>query len=163
MADDIPPADPADVDSIDAIINALYAAVSFAAGERPDWSRFRALFHPDAALIRATPAPGETRPAADGHGAPTLSGIEAYVTRTTAAIDSGALTAFTERELSRRTEVFADVAQVFSAYERSADAGEVVRGINSMQLVKTGERWWLVALTWTDERDDEPLPSRYLR
>ena len=92
-----------------------------------------------------------------------VSAVNDYVTRTTAAIDSGALRAFTERELSRRTEVFGDLAQVFSAYERSADAGEAVRGINSMQLVKDGERWWIVALSWTDETERGPLPNRYLR
>ena len=160
MADD-PPVDPADVDSLDAIINALYASVSFAAGERPNWSRFRALFQPRALLIRATPSPASGDD--ESGGGATYSDIEGYVTRTTAAIDSGALTAFTERELSRRTEVFADIAQVFSAYERSADEGEVVRGINSLQLVKDRDRWWIVTLSWTDERSDAPLPNRYLR
>ena len=170
---DNPPAahaDPADVDSLDAIVNTLYASVSFAAGQRPDWQRFRSLFRAEAVLVRVDPlltgaGGGKVASGAPTHGTQEplrVSSIEDFVARTNAAIDSGALSAFTERELSRRTEVFADVAQVFSSYERSADAGEVHRGINSVQLVKDGERWWVVSLSWTDETDAGPLPSRYL-
>lgn len=154
--------DPADVDSIDAIVNALYASVSFKAGEHPDWARFRGLFEPSARLVRVDALLAAT-PASQREQSPLrVSGIDDYVTRTTAAVDSGALSAFLEIELSRRTEVFGDLAQVFSSYERSADAGEVVRGINSMQLVKDGDRWWVISLSWTDESDSSPLPSRYL-
>lgn len=153
------PADPADVDSLDGIVNALYDSVSFASGGRPDWPRFRSLFRAEAVMARVDP----THTGAAGEDGPLrISSIDDYITRTNAAVDSGALSAFRERELSRRTEVFADVAQVFSSYERSADAGEVHRGINSMQLVKDGARWWLVSLSWTDETDAGPLPSRYL-
>jgi hypothetical protein len=155
-------ADPADVDSLDDIVNALYASVSFGVGERPDWTRFRSLFDPAALMIRVDPR--VTVQPAEERSEPGLriSTIEDYVERTTTAIDSGSLTAFTERELTRRTEVFADVAQVFSTYERCAEAGELRRGINSLQLVKDGARWWVVSLSWTDETDEGPLPSRYL-
>lgn len=159
---DEPPSDPADVDSIDAIVNALYASVSFEAGQCPDWARFRGLFAPAAIMCRVDPAQ-TARPASErDKQAVVLSSIDDYVARTTSAIESGALLAFTEQELTRRTEVFAGVAQVFSTYERSAEAGEVRRGINSMQLVKDGDRWWVVSISWTDETDDGTLPSRYL-
>ncbi len=156
------PADPADVDSIDAIVTALYDSISFAQGTRPNWDRFRSLFEPTAVMVRVDPRLTAIPARERSEPAVRVSSIEDYVGRTTAAIDSGALEAFTERELTRRTEVFADVAQVFSTYERSAGAGELRRGINSMQLVKDGARWWIVALSWTDETDDGLLPSRYL-
>lgn len=162
MSDELPQADPSDVDSLDAIVTALYDSVSFETGERPDWDRFCSLFEPTAVLVRidaaitAIPVRERSEPAIR------VSSIEDFVTRTTAAIDKGALAAFIERELTRRTEVFADLAQVFSTYERSADAGEMRRGINSMQLVKDGARWWIVSLSWTDESDDGQLPNRYL-
>lgn len=149
-----PPADAADVDSLDAIVNALYASVSFAPGSQPDWTRFCSLFDRDAILVRVD-AGGDA-------GQPRASAIEDYVARTDAAIASGALTAFDERELSRRTEVFADLAQVFSTYERSIEAGEAHRGINAVQLVKGQGRWWIVSITWTDETEATALPSRYL-
>ncbi|PRP91979.1 hypothetical protein ENSA5_51900 [Enhygromyxa salina] len=157
-----PPADLADVDSLDGIVNALYASISFEAGEHPAWPRFRSLFDPAAVMVRVDSLIAALPP--DQRDTPPLrvSTIEDYISRTTAAIESGALTAFVERELTRRTEVFADLAQVFSTYERCADAGEVRRGINSLQLVKDSGRWRVISLTWTDETDDGPLPSRYL-
>jgi hypothetical protein len=162
MSDEPPQADFTDVESLDAIVTAVYDSVSFEIGAGPDWDRFRSLFDPGAVLVRidaaltALPARERSEPAIS------VNSIEQYVARTTAAIAKGALTAFTERELTRRTEVFADLAQVFSTYERSADAGEFHRGINSMQLVKDGDRWWIVALSWTDESDAIQLPNRYL-
>lgn len=157
------PTNPADVDSLDGIVNALYASVSFDKGRGPDWARFRGLFDPSAVMVRVRPGVcSETSDRALRTQHREVSSIDDYVARTTAAVESGTLTAFTERELTRRTEVFADLAQVFSTYERSADAGELRRGINSMQLVKYGDRWWVVSLAWTDETDGGLLPSRYL-
>jgi hypothetical protein len=157
MDDPPAPADPNDVNSLDAIVNALYASVSFEPGEEPQWRRFRSLFDPAALMVRVDARP-ERLPEE-----PSLrvSSIDEYIARTTAAIESGALQGFTERELTRRTEVFGDVASVFSSYERSA-AQEVRRGINSLSLVKRDERWLVISLCWTDETEQCPLPSRYL-
>jgi hypothetical protein len=150
---DDPPAaaNSADVGSLDAIVNALYASVSFGAGGHPDWPRFRSLFNPAALMVRV-----------DEHQQPAvrISSIDEYVARTTAAIESG-LTEFREYELTRRTEVFGDLAAVFSTYERSVGQ-DVRRGINSVQLAKDGERWWVISVSWTDEIEPGTLPSRYL-
>src|SRR5438876_4803218 len=45
----IPAANPKDVDTIDAIMAALYNVISGPAGER-DWNRFRSLFLPEARM-----------------------------------------------------------------------------------------------------------------
>jgi hypothetical protein len=37
-----------------------------------------------------------------------------------------------------------------------------MRGINSMQLFHDGERWWLLSVVWDNEREDQPIPGRYL-
>ena len=163
MSDEPPPAaDPSDVESLDAIVTALYDAVSFEQGARPNWERFRSLFEPTAVMVRIDPRVTAIPARERTEAAVRVRSIDDYVARTTAAIDSGALSAFNERELNRRTEVFADLAHVFSTYERTVEAGELRRGINSMQLVKDGSRWWIVSLSWTDETDDGQLPSRYL-
>jgi hypothetical protein len=154
--------DSADVDSLDGIVTALYDSVSFEHGTGPDWDRFRGLFEPSAVLVRIDPRVTAIPIRERTETGFRASSVEDYVTRTTAAIEDGALTAFTERELTRRTEVFADLAQVFSTYERTAEAGSLRRGINSMQLVKDGARWWIVALSWTDEAEPGQLPTRYL-
>jgi hypothetical protein len=162
MSDEPPSADPADVESLDAIVTALYDSVSFEQGAAPNWIRFRSLFEPTAVVVRVDPRVTAMPMREREEPAVRVSSIDGYIARTTTAIESGALSAFSERELNRRTEVFADLAHVFSTYERSAEAGEVKRGINSMQLVKDGARWWIVSLSWTDETDEGQLPSRYL-
>lgn len=152
----------ADVDSLDGIVVALYASVSFSTSGAPDWARFRSLFDPGALMIRIDPRltalPLGEREAPAMLAAP----VDAYIERTQAMIDAGNLHAFEERELVRRTEVFGDVAHVFSSYERCADGGQIVRGVNSMQLVKDGLRWWIAGIAWTDETLDNPLPARFL-
>ena len=70
-----------------------------------------------------------------------------------------------ERELFRRTEVFAGIAHVFTTYESRTDDGDgqlLYRGINSVQLRNDGRRWWILTILWTDERDECPIPPAYL-
>lgn len=151
----------ADVDSLDGIVSALYASVSFPTAGSPDWARFRSLFEPSALMIRVDPRVTALPPSERGDAAAFVAApVDAYIQRTQALIEAGALRGFEERELVRRTEVFGDVAQVFSSYERSAEGSPIVRGVNSMQLVKDGARWWIAAVAWTDETHDNPLPAR---
>ncbi len=152
----------ADVDSIDGIVVALYASVSFPSGGAPDWARFRSLFEPAAILIRIDPR--LTALPASEREAPAMvaNPVETFIERTQAMIDAGHLPWFEEHELVRRTEVYGDIAQVFSSYERSAGDRPMVRGVNSLQLVKDGLRWWIAVVAWTDETADNPLPSRFV-
>jgi hypothetical protein len=52
----IPTAKPADVNSVDAILSALYNAISGPKGQPRDWDRMRSLFLPSARLIPARAA-----------------------------------------------------------------------------------------------------------
>jgi hypothetical protein len=45
------PANPKDVNSIDAIVAAVYDVISGPAGQKRNWSRMRTLFVPDARMI----------------------------------------------------------------------------------------------------------------
>ena len=38
----------------------------------------------------------------------------------------------------------------------------VQRGINSYQLVYFKDRWWIVNVLWTGDRNGEPIPRKYL-
>ena len=150
-----PDADPADVESMDAIIAALYDVISGPAGERRDWDRFRSLHIPQARLIPTGKAP-------DGAIGHRVMGVEDY------AIQSGPFLeerGFFESETARTTETFGQIAHAFSTYESRWNADDVEpfsRGINSIQLLNDGERWWIVTIFWAAERDDLPLPKRYL-
>ena len=73
---------------------------------------------------------------------------------------------FFEREISRRTENFGSIAHLFSTYEsRHAKDEEkpFARGINSIQLMNDGKRWWIVTVFWQGEDEKNPLPAEYLR
>jgi len=38
-----------------------------------------------------------------------------------------------------------------------------MRGINSIQLMNDGKRWWIVTVFWHAEDEKNPLPAEYLR
>jgi hypothetical protein len=142
-----------DVGSIEAIVDALYGAISGPAGPR-DWSRLRSLFMPGARLI-----PSGRRP--DGSTVARVLSVDDFVK----AIDPRSkVEGFFESEIHRRVERFGAVAHVFSTYEsrHAKDDRPFVRGINSIQLFFDGKRWWVVTIFWDSERPDQPIPAEYL-
>ena len=148
------PANAADVASIESIIAALYDVISGPAGQKRDWDRFRSLFAPDARLI-------PTGKRADGTRTMRVLSPNDY------AANSGGLetNGFFEREITRRVEQFGNVAHVFSTYESrrtAADPMPFARGINSIQLMHNGTRWFVVTIFWDSERPDNPIPAKYL-
>ena len=150
-----PPARPADVSSVDAIVAALYDVISGPAGQKRDWNRMRSLFIPGARLIpvRADSGGGSTAIVLD---------VEAYIDRSGPFLEQGG---FFEREIARRTERFGNIAHVFSTYEARRtlqDPAPFMRGINSIQLQRDGDRWWIVTVFWDAERVGNPLPAEYL-
>jgi hypothetical protein len=59
-------------------------------------------------------------------------------------------TDFFEVEIGREVSVRGAIAHVFSAYEarRTADGPAVAAGHNSLQLVFSAGRWWVVSCLW---------------
>jgi hypothetical protein len=149
------PANPADVGSIDSIVNAVYAVISGPAGQKRDWNRFKSLFLPGARLIPTRPCPE------GGHGARVLTPAD-YAARAGANLEKNG---FFEREIARHTDTYGDIAQVFTTYESrhlATDPQPFARGINSMQFFYDGKRWWVVTIFWDAERPDNPIPTQYL-
>jgi hypothetical protein len=152
----VPAANPADVASMDAIIAALYDVISGPAGKKRDWDRMRSLFVPGARLIPTGPRPG------GGAGSRVLT-VDEYIARAAAFFDKEG---FYERETARRTEAFGSIAHLFSTYEsrhKPDDAQPFQRGINSIQLMNDGQRWWVVTIFWQGEDKEHPLPQKYLK
>jgi hypothetical protein len=152
----IPPAaNPADVASIDAIIAAVYDVISGPAGKKRDWDRMRSLFAPGARLIPTGPRPG------GGYGSRALS-VDDYIQRSSPLFEKEG---FYEREASRQADMFGQIAHVFSTYESRHspdDAKPFQRGINSIQLMNDGKRWWIMTIFWQGEDEKNPLPAKYL-
>ena len=152
------PADPRDVESIDAIIAATYGVISGPAGQKRDWDRERSLFIPGARLIPTATVPGKT----DVDLAPLALDIEGYIARVEPLFEKEG---FYEKEVARRVEQFGRIAHVWSTYESRRDPSEpepFMRGINSIQLFNDGKRWWILSIYWQHESKQHPLPQKYL-
>jgi len=147
-----------DTSSISAIITALYESISHLPGDLPDWDRMRPLFAEGARIIPPSP---------EG-GAPGVMDVETFVERVneSARDAAGQPRGFHEREIAQGTETFGGIAHVWSTYESrySVDEPEPFsRGINSFQLVRFDERWWVVTIFWDVERPSQSIPDEYLR
>lgn len=155
-AQQVPEPDPADVESVDAIMAAVYDVISGPAGQARDWDRMRSLFHPDARLIPSGRNPDT------GQGGIRYLTIEDYISGPGQQLES---MGFFETEIHRVEERYADIAHIFSTYEsrRNADDAEpFMRGINSFQLRFDGTRWWVINIFWQGESPHFPIPDTYL-
>lgn len=144
----------ADVATPEAIVAALYQAISGDAGVARDWDRFRALFHPTARLM---PIGGP----AGGPATLTALSPDDYIARAEPFLLRG----FHEREIARRFERFGHMAHVFSTYDSrraASDSEPFTRGINSIQLFHDGTRWWILSVYWQGENPATPIPVDYL-
>ncbi|HEY0101427.1 MAG TPA: hypothetical protein VGB76_21055 [Pyrinomonadaceae bacterium] len=150
-----PAANPSDVATLDAILAAVYDSISGAKGKARNWDRFRSLFIPGARLI-----PTFKRPAGDF--------VSRVLTPEEFIASSGKFMeeqGFFEHGIANHVEQFANIAHAFSVYEGrhdTADAKPFVRGINSIQLMNDGKRWWVVTIFWQAEDAANPLPQKYL-
>jgi hypothetical protein len=148
------PANPADVATMDSTIAALYDVISGPAGKR-NWDRFRSLFAPGARLIA-----NGVRPT--GEVVSRVMSADDYAQRNGPFFEKNG---FYERESARHTDAFGNIAQVFSTYESRHDKNDAKpfqRGINSIQLMNDGKRWWIVTVFWQGEDEKNPLPAKYL-
>ena len=72
---------------------------------------------------------------------------------------------FFEKEIGRKTDQFGNMAQVFSTYESfktKSDTKPFMRGINSIQLLNDGKRWWIINIFWQGETPNQPIPKKYI-
>ena len=150
-----PAANPADVNSADSIIRAVYDVISGPAGKERDWDRMKSLFIPGARLI----ATGRRQ--AGGYGSRVMTVDDYILSSGPYLIKEG----FFENEIARKTESFGQILHAFSSYEARHKPGEkpFARGINSIQLMNDGTRWWVVTIYWQAEDEKTPLPAKYLK
>ncbi|GAB5409830.1 MAG: hypothetical protein BalsKO_21950 [Balneolaceae bacterium] len=144
-----------DVESIDSVIEALYASISGDAGVERDWDRFKNLFIEGAVL---TP----TFQNQEGKISFIRWSPEEYIERAgTSLVRDG----FHEDEISREVDTYRYITQVFSTYQskRTKDGEVFARGINSIQLFNDGSRWWVVSVFWSSENEEFPIPKEYLK
>jgi len=148
-----PLAYPADTDSIESTVRAVYEVISGPPGPR-NWTRFRSLFADGGRLIAM-------RTTAEGT-VPNLMTPDDYLQRTTPNFEKNG---FFETAVAQRIETFGTIAHVFSTYESRRAPGEkpLARGINSFQLIRQGNAWKVMTILWDSERDGNPIPEKYLK
>jgi hypothetical protein len=146
-------AQPEDVASLDAIINAMYVLISGSKGGR-DWDRIRSLHLPGSHLI-------PTGKRVNGEEGLRVLDIEGWID---GARPLFAENDFYEVEIARKVDRFGNIAQAFSTYEcRWEEHGPAfMRGINSIQLLKKDGRWWIVSVFWDNEGEENHIPKQYL-
>ena len=157
--------DPADVESIDAIVTAAYDGISGPARKKRDWDRERSLYFPGAHLIpTARPVTSdEWQVTSENKIAPQILDIEGFIARVEPFFKENG---FYEKEIARRTEQFGQIAHVWSTYESRHNADDpepFMRGINSIQLFHDGSRWWIVTIYWQQESLIDPIPAKYVK
>jgi hypothetical protein len=143
----VPAPKPDDVNSLDAILRAIYDVISGPAGDR-DWNRFRSLFVPEARLTSAQKSKD---------GSIFLRDVEGYVKGAGGYFKTHG---FYEHAIVNRVQIFGNIAQVFSSYESRNAPNEkpFARGVNSIQLFNDGSRWWVLSILWDEETPTNPLP-----
>jgi len=141
--------------TLDSTIKTLYAVISGDAGVERDWDLFKHLFYKNAKLI----------PTGKNNKGQYLA---RYMTPDDYVNTSGKWLleiGFHEVELNRVVESFGNISHVFSTYESfktKRDEKPFMRGINSIQLMYDGDRWWIVNICWMQETEENPIPEKYL-
>ncbi|WP_345274709.1 hypothetical protein [Flaviramulus aquimarinus] len=141
--------------TLDSTIKTLYAVISGEKGEERNWAQFRYLFKPNAKLIPS----GKDK---NGTYQVRYMSPDDYINSSGSwLVENG----FFEKEINRKVDTFGNITQLFSTYESfhsETDEKPFMRGINSIQLLNDGKRWWIINIYWTQESDENPIPKTYL-
>lgn len=143
------------VATLDSTIETLYSVISGDKGFKRDWDLFKHLFHKDAKLIPI----GRSE---DGKTVARYMTADDYIkTSGDWLMQNG----FHELEINRIVETFGPMTHVYSTYEsyqNKTDEKPFMRGINSIQLMHDGLRWWIINIYWMQESEEHAIPEKYL-
>jgi hypothetical protein len=142
-----------DTSSIKSVIHSFYEVISGFAGENRDWDGFRSLFAPGAGLIPSSVACSTTPPSAID--------VEAYIQRLTGFLSQHD---FFETGFVNRIEIYGNIACVINTYEARRAPNELEpykRGVNFIQMLNDGNRWWFTSMIWRDEDKENLIPEKY--
>jgi hypothetical protein len=133
------------------ILRTFFAAFTSGPDSAERLDALRQLFLPEAVIIRTC------------GGEPTVYGVDSFIAPRRELLSGGALTDFREWELSGHTEVFGDIAQHFCGYAKAGvqdGTPFTVRGMKTLQFVRTSAGWRISAAAWDDERDGLAIEVR---
>ncbi|MDT0554077.1 hypothetical protein [Urechidicola vernalis] len=139
-----------DVESIDAIITAYYDVISGAKEDSYQFERDEFLHVPDVQITRINEDGNVDKHPLEAEYIPfALTGkVDMY-----------------ENELGRTVETYGNMAQVWSAFEirTEKDTPSDFKGVNSIQLIYSENRWWIASWTCQMESAKFPIPKHLLK
>jgi hypothetical protein len=138
----------ADEDAIRAIIARQFASLSWANGRPPAWHDLAGDFHAGASLF---PAARPAKPI----------GVADFVERMR-RLSETTLKTFEETVLGLDIRVFGTIAMAAVAGEMTENRTETSRSVEMLLLVKSEERWKIVAQAWDKASNANPLPDNFL-
>ncbi|MEK6398049.1 MAG: hypothetical protein V4734_08180 [Terriglobus sp.] len=148
-----PKANPDDVKSPEAIIQALSDTISGDAAKPRDWKRFDSLFAPGLGRLVIV------RHSKTGPADLTMLTAEEYKAR------AGSQT-FYEKPIAYQKQSFGHLTHVYESYaiyHTPTDTTPQARGVNSWELLNDGTRYWILQVYWDTERPDNPIPAALAR
>jgi len=142
-----------DVGSVDGIVKAFYEVISGGVGVPRQWSRDRTLYIPNIRFVALSERSGKI-----------VADVESHQQYVDGANDFFVTEGFSEKEIFRVTRKFGNMTHVFSTYEYSTSGKTKMsgRGVNSIEMFFDGKRWWISAVTWDEERPNNPIPKEFL-
>lgn len=135
---------------IDTTIQAVMQCISVQKGEDVNWRRFKNLFLPTARFNFF---------ALDKENKMVLynKSLEEF-------IESAQYGKFEFNEVQLGVEIllFGNIAHAFQAYHFTINKNELSqKGINSIQLVFSENRWWIANISWQPETNELKLPENF--
>lgn len=136
---------------LDVVLDALYESISGPAGAPRDWARNDRLYAPGARLMIA-------HRGSDGVVELETLSVEQFRASRDPLFRT---TDFFEVEVGREVEIQGAIAHVMSAYEarRTVDGPAFASGHNSLQLVFSAGRWWIISCLWQGHATSAQLRS----
>jgi len=135
-----------DVDAkaeIDRLTDSFFALFSNRDGV-PKLDRIFDLFVPNGLIAKCTGSD------------PEISTLHDFIAPRQELLTNGSLTDFSESETSERTQIFGNIAQRLSMYQKSGCLDGVpfaTRGVKTFQFLRTRIGWRILSVSWDDERE----------
>jgi len=148
------PVEKSDFTTVNGVVETLYQAVSFGPGEEPDWELLRSLFLEGAVLAQ---------PARGGEDVELWS-LDHFIQSFKDDLVTYDMqeTGFWERVGGTACSNFGRVTHCDVVFEMRTDVDSpqpLGRGVDGIQMVKTGGRWWIISVATEHERPDRPIPK----
>lgn len=136
------------------LVTELYRAVTWAPGSAPDWEKVKTFFFIDeAVIVLRTSMQGMSVLSRQGFVDLFIADVKKY------KLDEKG---FNETLLSLQVTEFGNIAHALTVYEASIPGSQRKnKGVDSFQLMKKGERWWIVSVVNEVPFPGNPIPESF--